>query len=251
MKSIYSISGAVFCLACGLLCSTVPGPWMQVLLLRVFFVGGGSVLLAVGLRAAVKEVSEREKARDSAIEQRMSALLEAIQALQDVGEPLADLKHSLEQQKQNEVAHHDALLQRLEQSDSSVKKAEKVLVEIKELDKRCLEAIFGELCDLRSDIAQGTEQRLDGLSQLGSHTEELMGTLHSFREQHKRTSRKLTEVLEDHNDAVDKQIQELKTSLETQNEVNRSSMAQIMENYSELTNQDFALLKAILEENDG
>lgn len=251
MKLIYSISGAVFCLTCGLLLSVVPWPWTQVLLVGILLIGSGAVLLAIGLRAVVKEVSERKAAQYSAIDQRMSALLEAIQTLHALSEPLADLKLSLEQQKQNEIAHHDALLQRLEQSDSLIKKAADVLVEVKELDKRCLEAIFGELCDLHSNTAQGAKQGLETLSQLESHTEELIGTLHSFQDQQKRTGRKLTDAVEDINDAVGQQIQELKNSIEAQNEANRSSMAQIMDTYSTLTNQDFALLKTILEETDG
>lgn len=251
MKSIYCVSGAVFCLACGLLFSEVPGTWLQVLLLRMFLIGGGTVLLAVGLRTAVKKALEKEAAQNASNGQRISALLEAVQTLHGLREPLEDLKLALEQQKHSEVAYHGTLIQQIEESNSLVKKVAELMTELKELDKRCLEAIFGELCDLRSDTAQGAEQRLEVLSHLGSHAEELSGTLQSFQNQQKRADRKLTETLTDINEAVDKQIQELKTSLQAQSEANRSSMVQIMETYSELTDQDFALLKAILEETNG
>lgn len=251
MKSIYSLSGAIFCLACGLLFSTVPWTWTQVFLLQILLVGVGTVLLAIGLHTLVKEISEKQSAQESVLEQRMSALLEAVQTLHALSEPLADLKLTLEQQKQNEITHHGTLLQQLEQADCSVKKVTDALAEVKELDKYCLEAIFKELCDLRSDMAKGTEQRLETLSELGAHVEELVETLHTFQDQQKRVSRKLIERFEDINETVGKQIQELKTSVESQNEANRSSMAQIMNTYSNLTDQDFALLKAILEEIDG
>lgn len=177
--------------------------------------------------------------------------LEAIRTLLSLRESLAELKHTLDQQEQSEIQRHNALLAQLDQSDRNYREFLELVTQIKEQSKRNSEAIFGELCDLRTDAANNDSQKIEILNQLESYTDEMKRAVCKIEKQQEKTNRELLEALENIDDTVENTIPDLKNSIETQNEANRKLISQIMENYSQLSNQDIALLNKILEESNG
>ena len=81
MKSVYSLSGAVFCFALGLLLSTAQGSLTTDVLPSVAALLVGVVFLVVGLSAVMKENAEKNAARNTALEQYVSTLLDTIHTL--------------------------------------------------------------------------------------------------------------------------------------------------------------------------
>ena len=210
MKSVYSLSGAVFCFALGLLLSTAQGSFTTDVLPSVAALLVGVVFLVVGLSSVMKENAEKDAARNTALEQYVSTLLDTIHTLHVLKEPVAELKLVMEQQEQNETARHHGVLQMIEQSNRHLADLTDIAGNIRDVNKNSLEAIQTLLClkELLTELRHTLEQQeqseaqrhhalLAQLEQSERNYRDLPGLILQIKEQDKRNSEAIFRELYD------------------------------------------------------
>lgn len=261
MKSVYSLSGAVFCFALGLLLSTAQGSLTTDVLPSVAALLVGVVFLVVGLSSVMKENAEKDAARNTALEQYVSTLLDTIHTLHVLKEPVAELKLVMEQQEQNETARHHGVLQMIEQSNRHLADLTDIAGNIRDVNKNSLEAIHTLLClkELLTELRHTLEQQeqseaqrhhalLAQLEQSERNYRDLPGLILQIKEQDKRNSeaifRELYDLRSDSASNSEQKI-EILNQLESYADEMKESLRQIQKQQKQVDGKLFDALENI------
>lgn len=136
---------------------------------------------------------------------------------------------------------------RTEEREQTAKQFEKLQATLGE-QKRYLEAVYGEVDDLRKAVDAAKTVCEEAQKAAKNTMQALDGKEEDQRRNIEKLCKKLDDTAKDICAKLNSQQTELQTFLKAENEANRKSMEQIMKNYSDVTAQDIKVLTALGEE---